>query len=344
MKILVTGAGGFVGRALALALLERGHEVRGLGRSPQPELEARGVRFFRADLSDPDRVSAAVEGVEAVFHVAAKAGVWGSEGLYRAANVDGTVNLIEAIRRHRVSTLVYTSTPSVVYHGGPIVNGDESLPYGTRFPCHYAATKQEAESMVLEAARSGPLRALALRPHLIWGPGDPHLLPRVMEQARAGKLRQVGPGRNRVDLTYIDNVVDAHLLALDALQAGKGNGQAYFITNGEPVSLWPWIRKFLSRAQLPAPKRTLPLPLAYTVGAALEAVYGGLFLSGEPPLTRFVAVELAKDHTFSIEAARRDLGYRPRVSMAEGLERYLSHIQESVGEVREIPTEATGKR
>jgi len=178
----------------------------------------------------------------------------------------------------------------------------------------------------LEAARAGPLRALALRPHLIWGPGDPHLLPRVMEQARAGKLRQVGPGLNQVDLTYIDNVVEAHLLAFEALLAGKGNGQAYFITNGEPVALWPWIKEFLSRAQLPPPKRAIPLPLAYAAGAVLETIYGGLFLRGEPPLTRFVAVELAKDHTFSIAAARRDLGYEPKVSMAEGLERYLRSL------------------
>ncbi len=325
MRVLVTGAGGFVGAALTRALLKKGHRVRGLGRSPQPALEALGVEFVRAALADPERVSSAVKGVEAVFHTAARAGVWGPDGSFYSTNVDGTDNILKAVQRHGVPNLVYTSTPSVVYHGGPIRGGDESLPYGKRFPCAYARTKRIAEEAVLKAnSADGSLRTTALRPHLIWGPGDPHLLPRVIERARSGRLKQVGSGQNQVDLTYIDNVVEAHLLALKALQNGKASGKAYFITNGQPVNLWNWIRELLETIGHPLRGPAVPLPIAYGMGATLETIYRLLFLRGEPPMTRFVAVELAKDHYFSIQAARRDLGYEPTVSMEDGLRHWYN--------------------
>lgn len=244
MKILVTGGGGFVGGYIIERLLARGYTVRSIGRSPQPQLEAQGVDVVCGDLTDASALSAACEGVSAVFHVAARAGVWGSWESYYQPNVVGTRNVVAACREQGVGRLIYTSTPSVVFNGQPICGGDESLPYGKNWLCHYAQTKAIAEEEAL-AANSETLKIVALRPHLIFGPGDPHLLPRVIASVQAGRLKIVGDGRSRVDVSYVGNVADAHLDAFDALAAGKGAGQAYFISQGESVELWPWVNSIL---------------------------------------------------------------------------------------------------
>jgi nucleoside-diphosphate-sugar epimerase len=313
--VLVTGGTGFLGRRLVGRLLAQGRTVSVLGRTPAPDLEARGVRFLRASLEDAAAVEAACAGVGTVFHVAAKVGVWGRTDDFHRANVLGTRAVIAGCRRHGVRRLVYTSTPSVVYNGRDLAGADESLPLTTRCPSPYPLTKARAEEEVLKAD-SGELRTIALRPHLIWGPGDPHLIPRVVERARAGRLRIVGSGRNRVDLVHVENAVDAHLLAEAA--AGDCGGRAYFITNGEPVALWDWINGILAGLGVPPVTRRISLGAATAIGAACEAAWRILPLSGEPPMTRFVAAELAKDHWFDISAARRDLGYAPRIGMAEG--------------------------
>jgi len=319
MRILVTGGGGFLGGYIVRDLLERGHEVAVFGRSAQPDLEAQGVRVFRGDLFDAEQVHEACEGVEAVFHVAAQTGVWGSwESFYRT-NIDGTQNVIDACREQGVKYLIYTSTPSVVFTGKALINADESLPYGDNWLCHYAHTKSIAEKEVLEADDPDGLRTVALRPHLIWGVGDPHLVPRIIEQAGRGRLRIVGGGDNLVDITHVTNAASAHLLALDALKRGVGGGNAYFISQGEPVRLWDWINDLLGRLGLPPVVKKVSLKKAYAAGTVLECVWKVLRMKGEPPMTRFVAVELAKDHYFNIEAARRDLGYEPTVSTEAGL-------------------------
>jgi nucleoside-diphosphate-sugar epimerase len=240
----------------------------------------------------------------------------------------GTRAVIEGCRRHGVSRLVYTSTPSVVYNGRDLAGADESLPLTTRCPSPYPLTKARAEREVL-AAHSAGLRTVALRPHLIWGPGDPHLVPRLLARARAGRLRIVGGGKNRVDLVHVENAVDAQLGAEVALRAkGSGaGGRAYFITNGEPVLLWDWINGLLTGLGEPPVTRRISLPVATALGAACELAWRALPLRGEPPLTRFVAAELAKDHWFDISAARRDLGYAPRVSMAEGTKALISALR-----------------
>lgn len=299
-----------------------------LGRTPAPDLEAEGVRFIRASLDDADAVIAACADVETVFHTAAKVGVWGRHRDFFRTNVLGTRALLEGCRRHGVQRLVYTSTPSVVYNGQPLAGADESLPLTTHCPSPYPLTKAIAEREVL-AANSESLRTIALRPHLIWGVGDPHLVPRVLERARAGKLRIVGDGHNRVDMVHIENAVDAHLLADAALRqcnplgdtpsgARRADGRAFFITNGEPVALWDWINDLLVAVGEPPVTKRISLGAASTVGAVCEALWGLLPLSAEPPMTRFVATELAKDHWFDISAARRDLGYAPKVNMSQG--------------------------
>lgn len=319
MKILVTGGGGFVGGHIVDRLLARGYTVRSLGRSPQPALSAKGVEVVCGDLADKETVGAACEGMDGVFHVAAKAGVWGSwESFYRP-NVIGTRNILGACRENGVPRLVYTSTPSVVFNRQSFNGADESLPYGHSWLCHYAHTKALAEQDVL-AANSDRLKVVALRPHLIFGPGDPHLLPRVIESAVAGRLKIVGDGKNKVDLSYVGNVADAHLCAFDALGSGAGAGKAYFISQDEPVEIWPWVNGILEQLGHAPLRSRIPLHLAYGVGALCEGLWKVTRRRNEPTLTRFVALELAKDHYFDISAAKRELGFQPDISMREALE------------------------
>ncbi len=322
---LVTGGTGFLGRWLVARLLADGRKVTVLGRTPAPDLEAEGVRFIRASLDDADAVRAACAGIETVFHTAAKVGVWGRYDDFFRTNVLGTRALLAGCREHGVQRLIYTSTPSVVYNDASLANANESLPLTTRCPSPYPLTKAIAEREVL-AANSATLRTVALRPHLIWGVGDPHLVPRVLARARAGKLRIIGDGKNRVDLVHVENAVDAHLLAEAALRKpdAAAAGRAYFITNGEPVSLWDWINELLVALGEPPVTRKTSLGAARAAGAICEALWSVLPLRAEPPLTRFVATELAKDHWFDITAARRDLGYEPKVTMAAGLEEYMA--------------------
>ena len=326
--VLVTGGTGFLGRRLVTRLLAAGDSVTVLGRTPAPDLEAQGVRFIRASLDDAAAVSAACAGIETVFHTAAKVGVWGRYDDFFRTNVLGTRALLAGCRTHGVQRLIYTSTPSVVYNGQPLANAKESLPLTTDCPSPYPLTKAIAEREVL-AANSASLRTIALRPHLIWGVGDPHLVPRVLARARAGRLRIVGPGTNRVDMVHVENAVDAHLLAESALRTchsirdipsgpRRADGRAFFITNGEPVALWDWINDLLRALGEPPVTKRLSLPAATAMGVACEALWSLLPLRTEPPMTRFIAAELAKDHWFDITAARRDLAYAPRVTMAAG--------------------------
>ena len=322
MRALVTGGGGFLGGCIVRKLLARGDSVVSLTRTAYPWLDELGVTQVHADLAaGPEAIVRAAEGCEVVFHVAAKAGVWGRPAEFERANVAATRAVIAACGAAGVRKLVYTSTPSVVHAGGPIEGGDESLPYPMLFEADYPRTKAEAEVLVQRA--NGPdLATVALRPHLIWGPGDPHLIPRVLARAKAGKLRRVGDKPVTVDVTYVDNAADAHLNAADRLTPGAAcAGRAYFISNGEPVELWEFLNRVLALNGLPPVTRSVSLWKAKLAGRVLEAVYRTLRLRGEPPMTRFVAGQLGGSHWFDISAARRDLGYVPAVSIEEGLRR-----------------------
>ncbi len=333
-SVLVTGGTGFLGRRLVERLLADGRPVAVLARSPAPDLVHRGVRVIRASLDDAAAVGEACRGVETVFHVAAKVGVWGRYEEFFRTNVLGTRALLEGCRAHGVRRLVHTSTPSVVYNGRDLAGADESLPLTTDCPSPYPLTKAIAEQEVL-AANSPTFRTVALRPHLIWGVGDPHLVPRVLARARAGRLRIVGAGRNRVDMVHVENAVDAHLLAEAALAKGSPRpearsaaGRAYFITNGEPVVLWDWINGLLQALGRPPVTRRISLGAASALGAVCEFAWAVMALHDDPPMTRFIAAELAKDHWFDLGAARRDLGYKPRVSMAEGTAELVAALKQ----------------
>jgi nucleoside-diphosphate-sugar epimerase len=321
MRVLVTGGGGFLGRAIIEQLLVRGDEVRSLARGNYPELEARGVECLRGDIRDAARVSSACEGSDLVIHTAAVAGIWGPWEHFYGINVLGTRNVVAGCREHKVPRLVYTSSPSVTFGGSPQENVDESVGYASRWLCHYAQTKALGEQEAL-ATNTRELAVCALRPHLIWGPGDQHLIPRLIERARSGQLRRVGDGKNLIDMVYVDNAAAAHLQAAEALTPGSPvAGRAYFISQGEPVNCWQWIDELLGLAGLPPVERSISLNAAWQVGAAMEWAYRLLRLTSEPRMTRFLAGQLGMSHYFDITAARRDFGYRPVVGKEAGMER-----------------------
>lgn len=321
MKTLVTGGGGFLGKAIVERLLARGDEVRVLARGAYPELEEMGAETIRGDVADAEVVDRAVAGVDVVFHVAAKAGVWGKYEEFYRANVEGTRVIIEACKKHGVNKLVYTSSPSVIGGSEDLLGVDESVEYPTRYLAHYPATKAEAERMVM-AANGEELATVSLRPHLIWGPGDNHLVPRIVARARSGKLRRIGTGKYLVDSVYIDNAADAHLQAADALAPGSAvAGKVYFITQGEPVNVGELMDRIVVAAGMKPLERSISPGLAYFAGWMSEKVYGALGKKEEPMMTRFLARQLSTAHYFDISAAREDFGYEPTVSIDEGMER-----------------------
>ena len=323
MKVLVTGGGGFLGGALCQGLLARGDTPVSFQRRRSAALDALGIEQRLGDLADAGAVQRAAQGVGAVLHNAAKAGQWGSKQEYFSANVTGTDNVIAACRANGIARLVYTSTPSVTHSGRtPVEGGNEAnTPYGEHFKAWYPASKKLAEQRLL-AANDATLATVALRPRLIWGPGDTQLLPRLVDRALAGRLRFVGDGENRMDTTFVDNAVDAHLRALDALAPGAAcAGKPYFISNGEALSAREIVNDLLRAADAPEVDASIPFGVAYAAGAVLEAVWKLFALAGEPPMTRFLAEQLSTPHWYDISAAARDFGYVPRVSIAEGLAR-----------------------
>jgi nucleoside-diphosphate-sugar epimerase len=328
MKALVTGGGGFLGGAIVRKLIARGDSVHSFSRGRYPELEKYRVELVQADLGDVEALTRAATDCDIVFHVAAKAGVWGPAAEYFRVNVTGTENVLTACRRAGVRRLVYTSSPSVVFNGKDMEGVNESVPYPAHYEAAYPESKAIAEQKVL-AANSAELATVALRPHLIWGPGDPHLIPRILDRARRGRLRRIGRGDNRVHTVYVDNAADAHLLAADRLGATPIGGKAYFIADAEPRPLWEVINRILAASGLPPVSRSLPVPLAYSAGALLEGVYRLFGVEAEPPMTRFVARELATSHWFDLTAARRDLGYEPAVSFEEGMRRLEEALRSS---------------
>lgn len=331
MKLLVTGGGGFLGQALCRALLARGHEVVSFSRSRHAALDALGVRQLQGDMADRAAVLAAfAEGFDAVLHNAAKAGTWGSFRSYFDANVTGTRNVIAACRAHGIDRLVHTSTPSVAHRATHPVEGAsaDEVPYGEGVKAHYAATKIIAEREVL-AANDAALATVALRPRLIWGPGDTQILPKLVARARSGRLRLVGGGDNRVDTTYIDNAAQAHVDALEHLRPGAAcAGRAYFISNGEPWPLRDVLNGLLRAAGAPEVHASIPFGAAYAIGAVCEGLWTMLPLRGDPPMTRFLAEQLATPHWYSMAPAARDFGYVPRISMADGLARLRASLTE----------------
>lgn len=324
MKILVTGGGGFLGQAICQQLVERGDQVISFNRShyQQPG----GVSNFQGNIANASEVLAAAEGCDVVIHTAAKAGIWGDPQSYESTNITGTESVIKACKHWQIPYLVYTSSPSVIHSGGDIENGNEDLPYPDHFSADYPRTKAIAEQAIL-AANGSELKTTALRPHLIWGPGDNHLLPRLIQKAQQGSLKL--PGADKlIDTVYVANAAQAHLQALDELkEQGKNAGKAYFISNDEPLPQAVIIEKLLQAAGINPTIKPIPAWLAHTVGAVCETFWKVLKLSNEPPVTRFTAEQLSTAHWFNLDRAKTDFAYQPEISIEQGLKRLADSYQ-----------------
>ena len=326
MKVLVTGGGGFLGTAICRQLVARGHAVRSMSRQRYPALDALGVEQHGGDIASLDLVIEAARGVDAIVHSAGRVGAWGRLEDYYETNVRGTDHVLAACELNEIDRLVFTSSPSVVHGGDDLEGVDESAPYAAHFSSPYAQTKALAEQRVL-AANGPQLATVALRPHFVWGPGDPNLIPRILRRARRGQLRLLGDAPKKIDTVYVDNAAEAHVLALEKLGIGAQiAGRSYFISQGEPVTQEWLINAWLRADGFPAEARRMPLGLAKFLGVACENIYGALGIKSEPPLTRFIVEQLSTSHWFNISAARRELGYTPKVSMQEGLVRLAQHL------------------
>lgn len=321
MKVLITGGGGFLGTYIVKELLAQGFEVTNLSRNSYTHLDSLGVSTLCCDLSDKEQVASLdLSPFDAVIHTAAIAGVWGDKNLFEKINYHGAVNILNKSKSSHIKYFIYTSSPSVVFGSDDIINGDEDTPYPNKYYTDYARTKAKAEQEIL-AASCDEFQSISIRPHLIWGPGDPHLIPRIIEKAKQGRLKMIGDGTNLVDIIYVENAAVAHVQALKALvDGGQIGGNAYFIGQERPENLWGFIDQVLEYSKQEAIQDKISFKLAYYLGFFFESLYKFFgILKPEPPMTRFVAMQLAKSHYFSHKKAQQDFNYQPRVSTEQGL-------------------------
>jgi nucleoside-diphosphate-sugar epimerase len=324
MRVLLTGATGFLGRAVARRLVDAGHTVAALVRDTDADLNSLGVEPQEGDLASLDAVVAAATGCDAVVHCAARVGPFARIDEYYDINVRGTDHVLAACEIADVRRLVFTSCAGVVIEHGDLNGVNESQRVAQRAPTAYLASKALAERHVLAA--NGPRFAtIALRPHLLWGPGDAVWLPKLASLARAGRLRLFGEAGKKIDHCYIDNAADAHLAALERLEPGAAiAGKPYFITQGEPGPAEGFINGLLRAAGYPVEMRRLSAMLTRTLAATAGA--RRTFAGADPLLTPDTLALLRQATWFNIAAARRDLGYSPRVGTAEGLARLSAHL------------------
>lgn len=326
MNILVTGGGGFLGKTIVQQLLAEGHNVSIIARSSYPALESLGVHCIQADITEKSSLDRHFTGIDVVIHTAAKAGVWGPRKSYWEINVEGTRNVLNAALNADVSTFVHTSSPSAVWSGGDEADlSEDDCPYPSSYLTHYPESKAEAERLVL-AANSPQFRTTALRPHLIWGAGDPHLVPRLLE--RHSRLRVIGSGQNKVGITHVSNAAHAHILAMHELKSSAKNaGKAYFITDLEPVIIWEWVNTVYTSLGYAPITRQINTNTAVRIGGFLEWVWRTFSFSGEPPMTRFVAQQLSTHHYYNLSAAINDFGYTHHPDSEQAWEAFVEYFK-----------------
>ena len=322
MKILITGGNGFLGRNIFKKLLGKGHELYSFSRSDHPFYKEQGITWFQGDICDFETLKKAVSGMNVVFHTASKVSPWGRWEDFYSINVMGTKNVIKACQQEGIKKLIYTSSPSVVFGNNDLKGADESTPYPKKFIANYGKSKAMAEESILNSHGKKDLATVALRPHLIFGEEDPHLIPRLLKK----KLFQVGDGDNMVDVIYVENAADAHILAMEKLSiASPIGGKAYFLGQEKPIPLWDFIGAILKGVGRDPIKKKISLKFAYNLGLMFEKIYQTLGIyKKEPPITRFVALQLGKHHYFDHTNAEKDLGYHPQVNLKNAIERTIN--------------------
>lgn len=312
----VTGGSGFIGGRLVRRLVAGGAKVRALARSDRSAaaVSELGAEPVRGDLEDADAMAAGTEGCETAFHLAAHLGQWGDREEFVRANVTGTGNALGACRRAGVRRFVHCGTEAALLAGEPLVDVDETAPLRPDSKALYSATKAMAEQAVRDAAGDG-FETVVLRPRLVWGAGDTTLMPEIVAAVEAGRFAWIGGGGHRTSTTQVENVVEGLLLA-----AAKGrSGEAYFVTDGEPVVFREFVSELLRASGVEPPERSIPAPVAASVAAAAEGAWRLLPLPGEPPLTRLAVWLSSEECTIDISKARVELGYQPVVTREEGL-------------------------
>ena len=320
MKVLVTGTGSLLLGGIASELVQRGDEVVCLQRRPTVFIGHNDAREVLADICDADAVAQAAHGCEAIIHGAARVGIVGAEKDFYNTNVLGTENILRAAALNNISRLVFVSTPSVAHTGDSLVGAPAGAAETGRTRSYYAESKAIAERAVLKA-RNDQLAVVAIRPHLVWGPGDTQLVGRIVDRAASGRLAVIGTGNALVDSTYIDNAISAHIAALDSLKVGAAcDGKAYVISNGEPRTVNELMRSMCAAAGIPFDPRHLSLALGVRLGSLIERLWP-LMRSSEPPITRFVAEQLGTAHWFDQRAVQEDFGWTPQVNLDEGFQR-----------------------
>ncbi len=318
-KVFITGGGGFLGKAIVKMLVNKNYSVKSFSRNFYQELDELGVEQIQGNLVNLGQISKSCIDCDLVFHVAAKPGIWGKWDDYFDVNVTGTQNVIAACKKNKIPRLIYTSSPSVVFDGQDMEGADESVPYPEKFEGYYSETKAIAEKMIITET-SKDLKTIILRPHLIWGPEDNHLVPGIIKRAKS--LKKVGRLDDLVDTIYVDNAADAHILAAEKLKYDSSlSGNIYFISQDSPISKWKMADEFLKAANLPPINGRVSAKTAYVAGVFFEFIYKLFNIEKDPPMTKFAAKELATSHWFNISKAKKDLGYTPEVSIEQGLQK-----------------------
>lgn len=308
MRYLVTGSTGFLGKALTKRLMEDGHEVIGVSRR-QDSLPTKHISISLENLQSLKDFLP----IDGVFHTAAKVGMWGDREEFYRINVEATKRLLDLVQESGIDKFVYTSSPSVIADGKDLENVDERVPYPEKYIAYYPETKSIAEKLVLRETR---LKTIVLRPHLIFGPGDTNLIPTILN--KGDRLRRIGAKENLADFTYIDDCVEAHILAMGALQNNPNSrNRVFFISQGEPYPLWKFIERVLKSKGLSLSNRIINPKVAFFLAGVSETVAS---LTGiEPRLTKFLVEEMTTHHYFDISAAKKELGFKPSVGIEEGL-------------------------
>lgn len=323
MRLLVTGGRGLLGSAVVRGLAGRGHDVTVLQRSPAGHGPA--VREVLGDITDPEVVRTAVAGADGVVHLAARVSIVGEWHDFERTNVGGTRIVVDAARAAGVARLVHVSSPSVAHSGAPLVGAPAGPADPEHARGHYARSKAMAELVALDADSSG-FSVMAIRPHLVWGPGDTQLVGRIAERARQGRLVLIDDGAALIDTTYVDNAADAIVQGLERCDHDDVRGRAFVVSNGEPRTVAEILSQIARAAGAPAPTRRVPYPIARAAGALMERGWQRAGRAGEPPLTAFVAEQLATAHWFDQRQTRAALDWRPRVGLDEGFARLAASM------------------